>query len=292
MHSYLSSIGFSNIKNRRMLEPVYKQVLAQPTCRTISTVSTDTRIIQLDKDFGDGFGISLVGEMDLDGSVSIEYYFPYVRCLSLTDQERIFVEKHGDKRSYAGVSEDYNLGMTLIFFATNVAEYERYKWMNISHSYISSAYLSALSVKGKIILEINKNQVPVSKDMNPNSDRSQLIEAARQGDSQALENLTLDDMDIYSQINKRIKREDILSIVETNFMPYGIETEHYSIIAKILECELRKNVFSNEEVYVMSVITNGIIINLAINKKDLLGEPAPGRRFKGEIWLQGKLLLT
>jgi hypothetical protein len=275
-----------------MLEPVYRQILSQPTNRMIATVSTDTRIIQLDKDFGDGFGISLVGEMDIENSVSIEYYFPYVRCHSITEQERIYVEKHGDKNSYAGVSEDYNLGMTLIFFATNVAEYERYKWTNISSSYINKTYLSALSNKGKIILDINKSKVPAMNNRDDNINRTHLIEAARQGDSEALESLTLDDMDIYSQINKRIRQEDILSIVETNFMPYGIETEHYSIIGNILECELKKNNYSNEEIYIMKILTNDVIMNVAINKKDLLGEPAPGRRFKGEIWLQGKLLLT
>jgi hypothetical protein len=30
-----------------------------------------------------------------------------------------------------------------------------------------------------------------------------------------------------------------------------------------------------------------MIFTIAINKADLLGEPAPGRRFKGQIWMQG-----
>lgn len=291
MHSFLSSIGFSNVKNRRLLEPIYKEVLKSPTKKTVSTISADTRIIQLDKDFGGGFGLSLIGEMAIDGSISIEHYFPYVTSDIATSQDRIYIEKHGDKESYAGVSEDYNLSLTLIFFVQNIAEYEHSKWMNNSNQYISRAYLGALSTKGKIILEVNKATNPSGGETTMNSNRSKLIEAARQGDRAALENLTLDDMDTYTLIGKRTKREDILSIVETSFMPYGIETEHYSIIGNILNCELKTNTYTGEEIYILTVDANDLTMNIAINKKQLIGEPAPGRRFKGEIWLQGRILL-
>lgn len=291
MHSFLSSIGFSNVKNRRLLEPVYKEILSSPTRKTVSTISADTRIIQLDKDFGGGFGLSLVGEMAIDGSISIEHYFPYVTSDLVTTQDRIYIEKHGDKESYAGVSEDHNLSLTLIFFVQNIAEYEHSKWMNNSNQYISKAYLAALSTKGKIILEVNKAASPSGGETTMNSNRSKLIEAARQGDRAALENLTLDDMDTYTLIGKRTKREDILSIVETSFMPYGIETEHYSIIGNILNCESKTNTYTGEEIYILTVDANDLAMNIAINKKHLIGEPAPGRRFKGEIWLQGRILL-
>ena len=60
MHSYLRAIGFSKITSRMLLEPVYRKVLAEPTRKTVTSVSADTKIIQLDRDFGDGFGLSLV----------------------------------------------------------------------------------------------------------------------------------------------------------------------------------------------------------------------------------------
>lgn len=145
MHSYLRSIGFSDIKNRRQLTPITKEIIAYPTTRNIITVDADTRLVQLTKDFGEGFGISLVGEMDIDNTVSFEYYFPYVRSSSVMNQERIYIEKHGDKESFAGVCEDYNLGMTLIFFLTNVSDYANTKWMNYSNHLINKAYMSGLS---------------------------------------------------------------------------------------------------------------------------------------------------
>jgi len=290
MHSYLRSIGFSDIKNRRQLTPITKEIIANPTTRNIVAVDTDTRLVQLNKDFGKNFGISLVGEMDMDNTISFEYYFPYVRSSFIMNQERIYIEKHGDKESYAGVCEDYNLGMTLIFFLTNISDYANTKWMNYSNHLINKAYMSGLSTSGKVILDVEQLPPAGREHKRSSANRNKLIEAARQGDRSAMESLTLDDMDVYTQVSRRAHYEDILSIVETNFMPYGIETEHYSIIGNILDCSLCENDYTKEPVYLLNVETNEMLLAIAINEKDLLGTPAPGRRFKGEIWLQGNVI--
>ena len=168
MHSYLRSIGFSDIKNRRQLTPITKEIIANPTTKNIVTVDADTRLVQLNKDFGKHFGISLVGEMDIDNTISFEYYFPYVRSSFIMNQERIYIEKHGDKESYAGVCEDYNLGMTLIFFLTNISDYANTKWMNYSNHLITKAYMSGLSTSGKVILDIEQ----LFQDLCPGGTRS------------------------------------------------------------------------------------------------------------------------
>ena len=37
----------------------------------------------------------------------------------------------------------------------------------------------------------------------------------------------------------------------------------------------------------MALECNNMIVSMAINALSLLGEPKVGRRFKGQIWLQG-----
>ena len=106
-------------------------------------------------------------------------------------------------------------------------------------------------------------------------------------DSQAMEALALKDMDIYANISRKILKEDIYSLVDTFFMPYGVECDQFAILAEILECELVKNRLTEEEIYKMTVLCNDMIFDLCINKQDLLGEPEVGRRFKGSIWVQG-----
>ena len=105
------------------------------------------------------------------------------------------------------------------------------------------------------------------------------------------ENLSIDDLDTYSQISKRIKKEDVFSIVTTSFMPYGIESDQYSILAEIKEVEEMTNPLTEEKIYVMEVECNSLQFRVVINQKDLLGEPAVGRRFKGSIWMQGAVCL-
>lgn len=69
------------------------------------------------------------------------------------------------------------------------------------------------------------------------TDRNHLIAAARDGDEDAIENLTLEDIDTYSLLSKRITHEDVLSIVDTYFMPYGIESDQYSVLGEIMGCD-------------------------------------------------------
>ena len=50
---------------------------------------------------------------------------------------------------------------------------------------------------------------------------------------------------------------------------------------------LVKNGYNKEIVYNLLIEANGLMINVGINEADLQGDPKVGRRFRGEIWLQG-----
>ena len=54
----------------------------------------------------------------------------------------------------------------------------------------------------------------------------------------------IDDIDLYAQVSQRLVREDILSIVDTYFMPNGIECDTYSILGTILELSIIENEYS------------------------------------------------
>ena len=115
--------------------------------------------------------------------------------------------------------------------------------------------------------------------------------AAKNGSEEAIESLTIEDMDIYAMISRRVLHEDILTIIDTYFMPYGMESDQYQILGTILFYTKVRNSITREYVYQMTVDCNGMLIDLCINEKDLLGDPEEGRRFKGNIWLQGRLNL-
>ena len=145
-----------------------------------------------------------------------------------------------------------------------------------------------LSTEGMILLPIKQSE-KVASAARTNNDRDHLMAAAREGDEDAIEHLTLEDMDTYSMISRRIGKEDILSIVTTYFMPYGIESDKYSILGNIMAYRRYYNHISMEEVVVLTVESNDLTFDVCINRKDLLGEPEVGRRFKGTVWMQGSV---
>lgn len=287
MHSYLRAIGFSNIKSRKQLEQIYVSTLRNPNRKIITTISVDTSLIQFEKDFAPSLGLTLIGEYDVNGAISIEHYFPYIKGETLSSYENISIEKQTDKESYAGVCEDCRLGMTLIFYVLNIADYAKSKWLNYCNRHLKDVKLSALSIDGAIILGVKKSKLEQKFYQEQKKMRDKLLFEASNGDTEAIENLTISEMDTYTSLTYRIRGEDILSIVDTSFMPCGVECDHYMIIGDILSVSPVKNIITEELVYILLLEANGIHLNVAINSADLQGIPEVGRRFRGEIWLQG-----
>lgn len=288
MHKFLRAVGFSDLKSKRELETVFQEILHTPTTRKKATDSEGNEMIEIEKEFGDFFGIVLRGIYREDHVFEMEYYYPYFYGKNISTREMVDVEKHAEKESYAGVCDEIRIGVTLIFYLQNVIDYlviGRKRKYNFADGII----LGALSVEGKILLPINKTEKQVHHAAQEKNDRNHLIAAAREGDENAIENLTLEDMDTYSLLSRRITHEDILSIVESYFMPYGIESDQYSILAEIMDYTLQQNSLTKENVYTLDLVCNDLCFSLCINQKDLLGEPEVGRRFKGNIWMQGKI---
>ena len=147
---------------------------------------------------------------------------------------------------------------------------------------------SGLSLNGMILLPIKENETQKEK-RDSFSNRSSLVTAAKNGSQEAIESLTLDDMDTYSMLSRRVVSEDVFTIVDTFFMPYGMECDQYQIMGIINFYTKVYNSYTKEALYQMNVECNGMYFDICINKKDLLGDPEIGRRFKGSIWLQGRI---
>lgn len=154
---------------------------------------------------------------------------------------------------------------------------------------VENAVLSGLASSGKILLPVMKTSRQLAQKEKSSEKRLNLMQKAREGNKVAMENLTLSDMDMYSMLSRRICKEDILSIVESSFIPYGIESDQYIIIGEILNCYKVLNPISEESIWIIAILCNDLKFDVCINEKDLLGEPKIGRRFKGRIWLQGHL---
>lgn len=287
MHKFLRAIGFSDI-TKKDLDILIEEIKERPELMKVTTDSEGNEFGEFSREFAPNMGIIVRGSYLEDDSFEVEYYTPYFLGSQVTTQEPIDIEKHSEKESYAGVCDDPRIGVTLIFYLQNVADYLSERKAH-SSDVNGGALLAGLSVDGKILLPEVKKAVKAGK---PNQkDRSQLISEARDGDEDAIESLTLEDMDTYSMLSKRVMNEDILTIVSSCFMPYGIESDQYSVLAEIVDLLEIENSLTSDTIYCMKLKCNDMVFDVCINKKDLMGEPEIGRRFKGNIWMQGTVCL-
>jgi len=287
MHKYLRAIGFSSLKKRSEFEILVTKVAAAGTERAYTSISDDEMIAVYRQEFAPGIGLAVVGDFNEENQFFYEYSYPYMRGNMVSSYEDISIERHADKESYAGVCDEVRLGVSLIFYLQNIIQYIRVMNAGLLPVKGTSVTLSALSVQGMIMMPIAKSEQDKAAAAKAEHNRIKLVEAARRGDEKAMEDLTLDDMDTYSAISRKIRKDDIFTLVDTYFMPYGVECDKYSVLGEILSTELVTNQVTGEEIYKLQINCNELIFDMCINKLDLYGEPKAGRRFKGIIWLQG-----
>ncbi|MBO6134824.1 MAG: DUF3881 family protein [Lachnospiraceae bacterium] len=315
MHKYLRAVGFSEFERVTQINSFFDEHLKDENL--VSTyITSDMRLCgQYNIDVCSGAGISVIGEEEKNSLAKIDFYYPFLKGYDYTLIEECTIEKHSDKESYAGIIDDYRMGIALIFYLTNGNVYnsllKKYKFSDIK---IDRIFLSALSVEGKIILPVDNK----SKNVNEFADKKKLNQSfddiyddEDDFDDRPITTKFIDDINDFSDgIDKkevsigigiklprnyvgsqemRLKNEDLYSIVETSLVPHGIECDKYQIVAEILSVTQKVNNYTKEKMYEMRVSTMGLQFNLMINEKDLEGEPLPGRRFRGVIWLLGEI---
>lgn len=287
MHKFMRAIGFSKLTDRREQQKLVTDIILNASHRSYTSNGEETILAEFCEDFAEDMGIAVCGEFDENDRFTYDYFYPYLRGTGISSCEDVSVERHADKESYAGVCDDIKVGVSLIFYLQNMVPYVKAQHENTLPIRGTTLTLSGLSLKGNILLPISKNEKQKQKVQKASMNRNQLIDAARKGDEDAIETLTLEDMDTYTSISKKILTEDVFSLVDTYFMPYGVECDQYSIMGEILDISLRINKITEEEIYVMRLSCNDLQFDVCINKQDLYGEPQIGRRFKGIVWMQG-----
>lgn len=289
MHAYLKSVGFSDISSRKDMEKIIQDVIKNSDRRKVVEDEEHRLFVEISKEYGYDCGLTVCGELDDEDNLHVDYCFPFYNGSRVTSQEDLVVERHSDKVSYAGACDDFRVGITLIFYLINAAEYLGEKDKDLLHDPRTSVTLSALGRDGTILLPLKKAEKSPEAQQSWQQHNA-LIAAARNGDEEAMESLTMEDIDTYTSISRRIRRkEDVLTIVDTYFMPYGIECDQYNVMGDIVEYDTTVNEYTGEKLHLLNIVCNDIPLDICINDKDLVGIPEVGRRFKGVIWLVGKI---
>ena len=289
MHKFLRAVGFSQYTEKKQVQKLIRDIIIHADERSYTTVGKKTLVAEFDRNFAEDIGIAVCGEFDEDDTYSFGYYLPYLRSDLVSTAEDISIERHAAKESYAGICDDPKVGVSLIFYLQNMISYLKLQGEGKIPAKGTSLNLSALSCQGTIMMPIQKTEWQKKKIAKDAVQRNRLIQAARGGDEEAMESLTLEDMDTYTSISRKIQKADIFSLVDTYFMPYGVECDQYSVLGEITDMKLVTNGLTGEKVHILTLCCNDLNLKVAINSIDLLGEPAVGRRFKGSVWLQGQV---
>ena len=106
MHSYLKAVGFSQVTRRSEVKEIIRDVIANYDEKVCVENHPEGVFVQFSKNYGCDCGISVCGQYDENGEFHVEYYFPFFRGTGITSKEKVTVERHTDKESYAGAYAD------------------------------------------------------------------------------------------------------------------------------------------------------------------------------------------
>ena len=154
MHKFLRAIGFTEFR-KKDLEIITNEIIEKPEVIKVTKDSQGNEFAELSREFAPNIGLKVVGNFEEDSdNFEIDYYYPYIIGFDKTTDESVEVERHIYNESYAGVCDDPKVGVTLIFFLHNVADFLSEHRGKSNKPVFRGAYLSGLSVDGKILLPV------------------------------------------------------------------------------------------------------------------------------------------
>lgn len=292
MHEFLRSIGFSGTLSKKQLDELVNWVLEAPGHLSVvsrAASSGEANLAVAEREVAGRAGILVAGEMDEHGKLIPEYYFPYLKSAMISSEAGLSVEKQAARDAYTGMCEDYRMGMALIFAVTNIADAARNAISepmrrNAPFKKVCFAALASDAVVILPLLQTEKVLKPQSEDS-----KDRLYHEAEEGNVNAQMAIEKAEEERYHRALDRLRDTDIFTVVESFFMPHGMESERYYLMGKIVSSKQYTNQLTNEDFYDILIEVNGMPLSLAVSRKDLTGEPVNGARLKAHIWLMGEL---
>lgn len=287
MNEYLRAVGFRRMEGNRQVRQMLDYVREEADEVKQHIDRFNNIHVHYKKQFAPGVGV--IGYWIEDNQMEeSEGYLPY--CESDRTQFRcpVSFEQVFDGNGFLCEMEDPRIGISLIFRMINVIDLLNEK--NPYEHFFKSVSISALCTQGTVILGIKREEDYPIKRLNKMRRHQMMIVAAQSGNKEAAEQLAKEDYLQYQSVNTRIAKEDLYTLVDSCFMPRGMSSDRYLVIGDIVDYREECNELSGEPIYILTLDYNSILFDVAVNKSDLMGEPASGRRFKGEIVLLGRVV--
>ena len=179
MHKFLRTVGFSEYQRKHNIDLLMKELADRCQPGQIRKIQLDeeTNLCEVKAEMAPGMGVNIYGEMDETGEMRPEYYVPYLAGRSISSNADCSIQRHTDRETYAGLLDEYRVGISLIYYLENVMEY-RERQMAKNSTEVDYVNLAGLSVKGKILLPIKKTAKEREMAKVAAKERNNLLEAA------------------------------------------------------------------------------------------------------------------
>lgn len=282
------AIGFSDLElNTYHLDKLLKSIIDKPDSRYVIGRNDEDIFVEYIKYFGKDIGIIVRGFLDDDENVIIESWAPYAHTDNVTNIIEVDIDK-GDNEQYYVICEEEDTCNEIEFYLQNVVNFLDIQ--DDEEVSIKGATIVGLAVQGTVLLPIEKDVI--DKVIESEHDRAykSLIKRAKAGDNEAEQILQMQQEQMTESITERLNSEDFYSVIEGYFLPDENSNETYDVLGEISNVEEIANTLSNEKIYKLNIDSMGVVIDICINEKDLLGTPSVGMRFKGNCWLQGNVI--
>lgn len=286
MHRYLRAIGFSKIKTYADEWALTDGLMGEPSETVAFKIGDDTNLHMIKTQVAPGCGVTLVG-IECGKRFRLDHYFPFMESDLVTSRDACEVTRKSYGEPLLVSSEDSRFGVTTIFHLTNPVDFYS-KGLRFDETYqVGSVCLTALADSARILLPVEKTDEDIHEQKKRSRKRVQLLQEAREGSDAAMEELADEEMDMLGIVGQRIQTEDIYSVIDSFFMPYGVECDQYMLMGEITAVEKLTNSISGEDFYRLKVKANDIDLTVGVAAADLVGVPEIGRRIRCEVWLSG-----
>ncbi len=276
MIDFLSMLDVEYADDKRMIDDFITDLLAEKDLYKEWSNSDFEKIIDVKRRYTEDVSILIRSTLNTENALDVRLFIVSAEHGSFNRSENVRVSYNSDNIVAVAYTESEKTGTPINFVVNNVEEYE--EAVNYE-SKVSGVYLSAFSSDAMIVLPIDEEESEAAIESGED-----MVNKVLGGD--ATDDDFLDDM---TMIRELLKTEDVLSVLEVYFFPIQDFDTMYSALGTILEVDKARIRYSENFLYKLKIRTMGLVIDVFVNEKNLLGEPSVGMRFKGNIWLHGRI---
>ncbi len=283
-NKYFNAIGFSDIPKHYMKDIINTVTNDSDEKYILGKNNTDI-YVEFYKKYGSDFGVYLRGSLNEQEETAIDYYSPYRIALNDLDCDEISVEMQNG--NYTVTAHDSQTGNEIFFLLQNVLDY--FEICDTDRKF-SKVNVVGMSISGKVLIPIVKNECCQTFKQDENENYKDLAKKARSGDKKALEIIENQELETIEAMLERLKKEDLLSVIESLFIPIKDNDCYYSVLGEIELLDKETNSKTHENIYRMVLDVTGTKLEICINENDLMGVPSVGMRFMGSCFFQGRII--